>query len=44
MTEGAGDLKKAKEYNNCIREVFFSIPINQVGMHIALYMFHNECS
>lgn len=30
LTEGRGDLKKAKEYNNVISAPFFKIPLDQV--------------
>lgn len=28
--QAGGDIKKAKEYNNCISEPFFFIPLSQV--------------
>lgn len=37
LTEGKGNLKKAKEYNNCINEPFFDIPIDQVGTRNISY-------
>lgn len=30
LSGGGGDPRKAKEYNNCITEPFFNIPLSQV--------------
>ena len=30
LTEGRGNLRVAKQYNNAIGEVFFDIPLNNV--------------
>ena len=30
-----GDLKKAKQFNNCMSEPFFKIPISQVHVHFS---------
>ena len=30
LTEGRGNIKKAKDYFNCIDDPFFAIPIDQV--------------
>ena len=28
-----GDIKRAKEYNNCIQDPFFNIPLSQVNVY-----------
>ena len=38
MLETSGDIKRAKEYFNCIGEPFFSIPIQQVIHNACIYM------
>ena len=30
LSDGGGDPRKAKEYNNCITDPFFNIPLSQV--------------
>ena len=32
LTDGCGNLKKAKQYNNIISKAFFKIPLEQVGL------------
>lgn len=42
LSDGGGDPSKAKEYNNCIADPFFNIPLSQV--HGDSHKSHLHCT